>query len=234
MNRTLPLSLAGVASLLACVSALHAQDPIVMQTWSFTEVYAGTNMPVANPNGIIEPGEAARIEMSVSFTPSVGTILPLGTVAGLSFLACDLAGLNMAEGTWSHIMRADGWVFGHPGSPNPAGTAVHNIFAGQFVWPPGSIANPQNPIDMIWWGVWTPDTFTARTTIFESMGTSPLPTAGSSSLIIQTGTLTGGGPEYSTLPANLIFGSVHIPIIPAPGSVFILGIGAAAALRRRR
>jgi hypothetical protein len=229
-----------VSLLLPCVlaSGVCAADPVVTLTWSFTEVYAGTNTPVASPNGVIEPGEAARIELTVSFSPAVGTLVQLtwteGTVAGLAHTGCDLVGTNMAEGSWGHISRLGAWVFGPGGFPTPDGAAVESISVGQFPLP-GTTANPQNPVEAIWSGVWTPDVYVPRTTIFASMMTSPPPFVSVSSLYLQIGTDPGGYPIYTTTGSitQTVFGSVNISVVPSPG-MGVLAVGAAMMSRRKR
>jgi hypothetical protein len=221
-----------MACALSGASPALGQDPVVTTVWSFTEVYAGTNTPVANPNGILEPGEAARIELTISFSPPVGTALAQGSVAGFQSLRCDLIGFGDAGGAWSHFERPPLWALGHAGFPDPGGEAVREIGVGQFPWPPGTLVDPQNPIPMIWSAVWVPDSYLPREVVFNSTITSPPPTVSSSALFVLTGAVPE--PQYSVVAAYTVFGTVHIPIIPAPGSVIILGIGAAAALRRRR
>jgi hypothetical protein len=218
---------------LLVAGAAQAQTPIVMTSWSFTEVYAGTNTPVMNPNGVIEPGEAARIELTVSFEPAVGTPLPQGTVAGLFGLTCDLVGSNMAEGMWSHLERREGWAVGDVGFPSPDGTAVRYIMVGQFPQA-GATANPENPIEKIWWGVWTPDMYDARATVFQGMHTSPPPTSSSASLMVQNGVGPGGEPLYGVLNAQVQFGGLQIPVVPSPATAAVLGAAGLLTARRRR
>src|ERR1043165_10216769 len=54
------------ATLILAIAAgsVQAQDTFQV-TYSWTEVESGTNIPVASPNGILEPGEGARIQLTV-------------------------------------------------------------------------------------------------------------------------------------------------------------------------
>jgi hypothetical protein len=200
-----------------------AQSPSLSASLNFLEVFAGTNTPVPNPNGVIEPGEAARIELTIALSPPVGTHVQTahgaGILAGLYYIIYDLRGSMAAEGSWSHLTRAPGWALGGPGEPQAGGALVAGLSAGQTL-PPGALANPQNPIEQIWSGVWTPAAYTARTTIFQVDHPSPPPATGSAHVIIQTGTNPNGSPIYSSLPfIPSQFGSVQVPVIPAPGTL---------------
>jgi hypothetical protein len=213
----------------------QGQSPVVTLTWSFTEVYAGTNTPVANPNGIIEPGEAARIELNVSYIPVAGTAFQAtggpATISGFGSVMTDLLGSNMAQGTWSSIQARPGWLLGPPGWPSPDGSAVSYITAGQFAGAGTPAPDPLNPIPALWSAVWMPAVYSARTTIFASAAPVPPPTSGFISTLFYQ---IDGTSHYLQINAHTIHGSVQIPIVPAPGAGVVLGVAAAAVWRRRR
>jgi hypothetical protein len=228
-SRPLPWILA-LASTVAVAPWLHADPLTVTLSWSFTEVYAGTNTPVANPNGIIEPGEAARIALTVSYTPVAGTVVQIqpgpATVAGFGTSLFDLVGSNAAQGSWSHLGRDPAWSGAH-GQAAPDGSALHGLLVLQLPGP-GVAPDPQNPIESIWWGAWMPDIYSPRMTTFASTHTSPQPTGGTSMLFVEH---LG---SYFPVEAQTNFGSIHIPIVPSPGSGVILTLAGALALRRSR
>ena len=172
--------------LAATTTGLVASLPAAAQervdyTVNFVEVLAGTNAPVPTPNGILEPGEAARLSVSVSFTPAVGTTVAytpppspgIGTMAGFGSMVVDLcvgprnSPSPSGFGTWSFVQRAPGWAFGDPGNVffGSGGAYFSYLQAGQFV-PPPMTANPANPIPDIWLGVWTPASYSDRSVLW--------------------------------------------------------------------
>jgi hypothetical protein len=214
-------------------SGVYGQQPMVTVSLGFTEVVAGTNTPVPNPNGVLEPGEAALIEMSIAFTPPVGSFIQTpavqGTVAGLGTILYDLIGTNGAGGSWTHLGVAAGWL-GWPGEVDIGGAAVRNLSVLQRP-APGTMANSQNPVDSIWRGVWTPSSYAARTVIFQTDVTTPPPFGGISHLLLQIDPV----PTYNLL-LNVFtqHGAVHIPIVPAPGTLGVMLLMLAACGQRRR
>lgn len=233
-------AIVGLCAAAGLASAASAQESIVY-AWSFTEVDAGTNNPVGSPNNIIEPGEAARIELTATIVPGIGstaTYAPppppgAGTIAGLGSVFFDLFGSNMAQGTWGPFGRATGFALGGIGTPSATGENLTAGQAGQFVLP-GSVANSTNPINMIWRGTWTPADYSARTVTFTSMAAAA---AGQnhSSILIQYGEDPNtGDPLYIGRFIDGQFGNLMVPIIPAPASLMLLGSGALLASRRRR
>src|SRR4051812_24370991 len=87
----------GLSIAAGLATTASAQENIAY-TWNFVEVAVGTNNPVTNPNGIIEPGECARLQLNVNVTPGIGsnaTYTPppapgTGTIAGLGSVFFDL------------------------------------------------------------------------------------------------------------------------------------------------
>jgi hypothetical protein len=234
-----PRAILGLTLAAGLASAASAQEN-VNYTWTFVEVTMGTNNPVANPNGLIEPGECARLELTVNITPGIGsttTYTPppppgTGTIAGLGSIFFDLTGTGSAQGTWAFLSRATGFALGSAGTPSGTGEAVTAAQAGQFILP-GSTANSSNPVNAIWRGVWCPTSYTNRTVTFTSMAAA----AGGnnhSSILIQYGVDPDGNPQYIGKFVSATFGSVNIPVVPGPSSLALLGLGAVIAGRRRR
>src|SRR5690606_14379741 len=62
-----------ISMVLGCGDQALAQTAQVSHTLRWLEVDALTNTPVTNPNGVLEPGEGARIIMDTSFTPPAGS-----------------------------------------------------------------------------------------------------------------------------------------------------------------
>jgi hypothetical protein len=222
---------------LALAAAAAAQQVHINHTLTFLEVTAGTNTPVANPDGVLQPGEAARLQISVSFTPLVGGTVAytpppppgIGVVAGLGDIASYLQGLNGAQGSWSSLALAPGWALGSLGTPTPNGAGLDFINAGQFQML-GQTANPQNPIPEIWRGVWQPANYFPRTVhwqeyrYFQEVD----------SLLLKYGVSPEGHPLYVAFLISNSAGlsAVDIPIVPAPTAAPILFVP--WLMRRRR
>ncbi|MFN0132059.1 MAG: hypothetical protein ACKVW3_05950 [Phycisphaerales bacterium] len=230
-----------VSILAACgaASIAFAQGELVTSNLRFAEVVAGTSTPVASPNGLIEPGEGVRLILDVSFSPPVGssTTYPtppppgVGTIAGLSEVLFDLLGEPAAQGTWSSIFRPLEWRIGGPGVPQAGGTELRAAAVGQAIFA-GQTANATNPIPAIWQGTWTPASYTTRNVTWRSAGAL----AGgnnTTSLYIQYD-IVQGQPQYISKYVPGQFGSVVVPIVPAPGFGAIVLGGGCLALRRRR
>ncbi|MBL9030393.1 MAG: hypothetical protein JNM80_01625 [Phycisphaerae bacterium] len=230
----------GVPLAAMCLAAGSAQaQEIASYSLTFTEVVAGTNTPVASPNGLIEPGEGARLSLTIEFSPPVGSTItytppPLpgtGTVAGLASIVVDLLSQPASPGTWNSIGRPAAWTLGDAGSPNINGSEWQDAGAGQFVLP-GQTANSTNPVSNIWSGVWSPASYAPRSVTWQSA-------AGQGSddhttILVQHGVGPTGSPLYvsrAIIPGQ--FGSVIVPIVPAPG-VGVVALGGAAWLSRRR
>src|SRR5688572_28150811 len=144
------LALTAVAGLAA---AANAQESI-SYVWTFKEVTAGTNTNVAVSNGMIDVGEAARLELTATITPGVGSPVTYtpppapgsGTIAGLGSIFFDLtATANANAGGWSFLGRAAGFALGGVGTA--VGNNMNAAQAGQFVLP-GSTANASNPVNV--------------------------------------------------------------------------------------
>lgn len=218
--------------------ASFGQPELVSSSLRFAEVLAGTATPVASPNGLIEPGEGVRLILDVGFSPAVGTTTTytpppppgVGTIAGLTEVLFDLLGGTTSQGTWSNLVRAPGWSLGGLGTSGAGGSQLTAAAVGQFILP-GGTANPANPIPSIWQGTWTPASYATRNVTWQSAGAA----AGggqTTSLYIQYDVVQGL-PQYTSKYVPGQFGSVVVPIVPAPG-VGAISLGAAAWLARRR
>jgi len=229
---------------LAGLSAAATGQESITYSWTWTEVLAGSSTPVAVSNGLIEPGEGARLALTATITPGIGSVVTyvpppqpgFGTLAGLGSLFFDLLGSNANGGQWSVIRRNPGginWGLGPAGTGQPSGDLV-SAGVGQFVLP-GAIVNGTNPVVNIWAATWTPDGFAARTVSFQSAAAAA--SGGNHSAIL----IQYGDDPNSQKPLVVgrvvdgIFGnSGPIPVVPAPGGAMILGLGALVASRRRR
>jgi hypothetical protein len=151
----------------ASTREVRAQSPQAHHHLAFVEVDAQSGQAVPQPNGVIEPGEGALVQLSVSFVPRVGeaAVLPGGvgaTMHALAYAQCDLAVVSIGggsnAGTWSMVELAPGWgtVIG---SVSPSGNHIGSIRPMQ----PPEDADQRNPVPSIWRGVWVPTDYSTRT-----------------------------------------------------------------------
>ncbi|MFN0133391.1 MAG: hypothetical protein ACKVW3_12800 [Phycisphaerales bacterium] len=226
----------------------HAQENIIC-TLTWAEVLAGSNVPVPTPNGVIEPGEGVRISVKATITPGIGstaTYTPppppgVGTIAGFGFIYLDLIQTHALGGTWSHITRnaaanpggipgGGNWTIGSGGSPQMDGSLTA-LLAGQFVLP-GTAANSVNPVQNLWRGTWTPSSYSPRTASFQSE--RAINGEENSGILIQYGVDPSGAPLYAGKFVPSVMGNTGpIPIVPGPGGLVLLAMGAATAGSRR-
>jgi hypothetical protein len=227
-----------VTALLAC-TAVSGQTLDVYHHLTFREVDAVTGQPVAVPNGILEPGEAALISLSISFSPPVGSVMPtippsggVYTVHALARSHLNLYGIGEATGNWTGLQLKPGWeAFPLPwpaaGEPTPTGRDIYMIIPCQLAVG----ADTSNPVENIWQGIWRPAQYTPRTAGFS---TWPAGAAGfqvASSLWIHD----SGPPEsYGVASAWTNIGQVMFPIVPAPGSGALLAAAVVVLNVRRR
>ena len=235
MKRLLLAAAAGFST----ASAPAAAQEYLHLSIGWLEVTSGTNTPVPNPNRILEPGESARLSISVLIDPPIGspvTYTPppppgIGTLAGLGAIFVDLlAGTGPSPsgaGSWAFIAQAPGWALGSPGTPTYAGAYMLGIQAGQFI-PPSGTANSSNPIPDIWHGVWTPSVYSDRAEVWNLSPALPGPSQ--LAILVRYGTDPSGNPQYVVKFVPGTYGSTTIPIIPAPSAFLVL----APLLARRR
>jgi MYXO-CTERM domain-containing protein len=211
-----------------------AAQESINHTWRVVETYYGSPTPLPNPNGMVEPGESALLQLSIDITPGVGSPMTyttpsgigVGTVAGFAADRFDLVASAGGEATWSVLPRRQGWALGVAGTPWAGG--VNRVGFGQFVWP-GNVANPENPIEAIWQVLWTPASYLPRRVAFHIDPEPDTP-----SVYIEFGRDPKGVPLY-------IGRQVHrggqmggqIVVVPGPAGAFVLA-GAALWRRRRR
>ncbi len=206
------LTIALIAGLVPSVSAQET----VTYTLTWSEVNAGTATPVASPNSVLDPGEGARIHVSVEIAPGIGapatyTAPPapgIGTIAGLGSIFFDLVQTNAQGGTWSVLARPSPWTLGGAGTGNADGS-LSAAQAAQFVVP-NNAATSTNPVANIWRGTWTPASYTPRTVRF--LAASAAAAQGNDSWILI---------EYSSLqyiPKSVtgVFSFVDIPMSGSP------------------
>ncbi|MFN0132375.1 MAG: hypothetical protein ACKVW3_07590 [Phycisphaerales bacterium] len=213
-----------------------AQSPYINLEWQVVEVGVGTNTPVPVQNGLLEPGEAARFELNISFTPEVGSTIPytpppppgVATVAGFYFGDVDFAfGPGSVSGSWGLQGSAPGWNVGGAWIPDPFGSIAGGC--GQFPLN-GATAIPDNPVRALRWLVWTPTTYEPRAQSWASSFHH-----GRAALIVEYARDPNGNPLYVGVLAGVTgmdFGS--IPIVPAPASAAALLLALPLASRRHR
>jgi hypothetical protein len=229
-----------VPALLLSAAATMAQVPEVVHTLSWMEVYAGTNTPVASPNGVLEPGEATLLRVSVSFTP-VGTLMPyhspypggIAPIAGMGESVFRIRNSGAEGGDWSH-WGAQSPFMNRQGSIDPTGVLVTGSIQdwpwNQPVWQP----DPINPVPRFWEAVWTPSHYAPRIVEFGfedwvppwirpflwvTLGYDPT-----------TGNWIGGYGQ-----AQPMWGPpVQFPVVPAPWTAAVIAAGCAVYFRRSR
>ncbi|MFN0131600.1 MAG: hypothetical protein ACKVW3_03560 [Phycisphaerales bacterium] len=230
--------------------AVMAQERVTYSLlWS--EVLAGSNQPVAVPNGVIEPGEGVRIAIRATITPGIGataTYTPppppgTGTIAGFGSMFVTLIGTNVNGGSWSNITRnaesnpggipgGGNWTLGTPGTPEANGNML-GLQAGQFVLP-GSTANSVNPVSNAWRGTWTPSSYMMRSASFQSTDAGSI-SGNESSILIQYGIDVNGHPQYVGKFVSRTHGNTgSIPIVPSPGVLPLASLAVVVASRRCR
>jgi len=112
-----------------------------------------------------------------------------------------------------------------------ASNGFQNIGPGQLPTDPSG-ANTTAPLNGLERLGWAPNSYSTRTQTF-----TVLPAAGTNNNVVGLyldfdGGTTGGAAYIPT--SAITFGSVNIPIAPAPASLALLGLGGLVAGRRRR
>ena len=254
------VALAAVAGLAAGANAqIFQAGQGVSATLSLTWIEDPTGP--TNGNNVLDQGERALILMQISFagqntlanfTPGIGPFTS-GTILGLGSCYVDIrsnAGdatglynngvtnppstsvgpLAGSTGTSGYGVRGGWRLGGTVANGSPIANGFQNIGPGQLPTDP-SLANATNPITNADRLGWTPNSYATRTQTFQVFGA-----AGTNNNVVglycdldgQT-----GGAAY-ILTSAITFGSVNIPIAPAPASLALLGLGGLVAGRRRR
>jgi len=166
-------------------------------------------------------------------------------VAGLDAAEFDFIGSANSTGTWlqggpgfngatgPNWGRRSGFEVGGVGDPIGPGASLSHVATGQLVLP-GGTANPVNPVDEIWRGRWTPAEYSSRLVTFTGQDPFVHPNGGYSYVIVQYGTDPQGHPQYLGKKMIAEYSSIQIPVVPAPGSIALLGGFGLLAARRRR
>jgi len=196
---------------------------------------------------------------TISFSPAIGPfgggyITGLGTAyLDLRSTAGDATGLYNGGvtvpastsvgpsantgGTTGYGVRGGWRLGGNAANGQPVSNGFSNFGPGQLPTDP-SVANVTNPITNIIRMGWSPSSYAQRTQTFSVSGAAG---AGANAVGLYIdldgtggpGTGTVGGVAYIPL-SSISFGSVNIPVAPAPASLALLGLGGLIAGRRRR
>jgi hypothetical protein len=232
--------IAMASGLFAVVGYSMGQTPEISHVLEWEEVVAGSQVPVSTPNGLLEPGEAALVSISVSFTPfgtpvayqtpAPGGVAPVAGLAGSGF---NLIATGAMGGEWSGFVLHHGFSASVPPIPDPSGS-VQLCGIGQTYPPLGSWPLSMNPLPQVWQGVWTPSSYEPRQAVFEQRPIQSFPVI-RPHVYVYIGMDPSGNPRFGDSIATGVYGSVQIPIVPAPavGVVLCLGLGAAARRARR-
>jgi len=230
------------AALAAPASAQsYTPDSVAVYSLFWSELDADYQ-PVPTPDGLLERGERALLRLNVSFTNqnTVGSFTPpagtftSGTIRGLGQGVIDLVGTGGAQGEWNLDpvlnlgvnLEWDLTGGAGAGTPGAGGALLRTLQFGQFPQFAFQI-NTTNPIETIWSGVWTPESYQPRTVEFLS-APSPLVGEAHSFVLVRTSSIF-----YIAARCGANFGAVQIPIVPAPAGTLAL-VGGAVALGRGR
>lgn len=213
--------------ILCFAAPCFAQTGLVVQHHLQWREVDGSGNPVANPNGVLEPGESAQISLSFSFTPPVGTFLPLPPPLEPGWTVHSLAGLsafhlNHSLGSWQNISIKSGWN-GSAGTLQ--GSAIQHIALGQEALG----ADTSNPVQNIWQGIWTPANYLPGEASMSTVhhGLDP------NSFAFLWMSMPGPPQSFQFGHASALVDQILIPVIPAPGSAALF-VGALVMTCRRR
>lgn len=208
-------------------------------SWSYSEVIASTGDPSTQSPGVIEPGEAVRFAMRVSFSPPVGTQVQyfygpppgVGTVTAWGFSWFDFLGSGGTDGSFVNVTPAPllqidaivaypSWITLAVGQSN---------FAAPF--------NTDNPIEGLVVFTWIPLSYSPRTVEFHSRNATAKFT---DLVLLRYGTSSSGEPLYlgAQTITNHTTGPVPstgpITVVPGPGTGILIVLACAGAARRKR
>lgn len=201
-------------------STVRAQVGRADLTLDWMEVLAGTSTPVASPNGILEPGEAARFSVSIAFSP-IGTqvpYFPLGTapVAGFQRTGFGVSPTTVFGGSWDSFGVTGGFL-GSLGVPLPDGSlAFCNV--RQPLPPVGSSPIATNPLINVWSANWVPPSYAVSQVAFRLN----IVFDDYAKLFVFIGNDPGGNPQFGTVEAISTFGQdVQVSIAPSPAGLLV-------------
>jgi len=191
--------------------------------------------------GVIDPSEAVRFGVSVSFSPIVGTVVnyvpanpPPGTgpIVGWGATALQLIGQGGTEGSFSSFVAAPN--FQAVGAfPMPGGLDYFGAFSPGILLNSG-VVNQVNPIDDLISFTWTPSDYSPRSVNFRTAA----PQGGQGHHQIGVRVTYPGGVEGNLAgevpPISISYAVADIIIVPAPGVCVVAGGGLAVISRRRR
>ncbi len=217
----------------------------------------------SNNNGVLEPGERALILLNVSFTglgttasfaPGInqyhsGTIMGMGSLFidiksssadpsglynnGITSPASSSIGPNAdSSGSTGYGVRSGWRILGSPSNGQPVANGFVHIQPGQFISDPG-LVNPADPITNIDRLGWAPTSYAPRTVTFGTNGNTEAAQQVMGLLLDANGLGTTVVVAYIPV-ASITFGTVDIPIAPAPGGLAILTVGGLMMRRRSR
>jgi hypothetical protein len=246
--KTRVLAAMGLAALAGVANAQSTTNATVNYTLTWGDT--GDN------DGVVEPGESARVRMTVAFTPAVGTVIgytpagggsATGTLMGFgsAFVDFNLAQANggtlTTTGSTGGIAngRAGAWAVVPGGNGTVSGDSIINVQPAQFPFnsepfdPDNNTTGVRttNPIANIYTFVWTPASYASRT-VTVGMTASVPANGNAAAVMIRTNPDTSLPPTAVAALFNL--GSASIPVVPAPSSLALLGLGGLIAGRRRR
>jgi hypothetical protein len=195
---------------------------------------------------------------TASFSPGIGTftsglVLGLGSAyvdirsaagdasglynGGVTVPASTSVGPNNTGGTTGYGVR-NPWRLGGNVANGTQGTpnGFQNVGPGQLPTDP-SVANSANPIPGMERLGWAPNSYAQRTqtfTVSGAVGTNNNVVGLYLDLDGSVGNPGQTGAAAYLLTSAISFGSVNIPLAPAPSSLALLGLGGLVAGRRRR
>jgi len=246
--KTRVLAAAGLAAFAGIANA--------QSTTNATVTYALTWGDTGDNDGVVEPGESARVRMTVSYSPASGTVINYtpsgggsasGTLMGFgsAFVDFSLGGANggtiATTGSTGGIAngRAGAWAVVPGGNGTVAGDTIINVQPAQFPFNSDAFdpdnnttgVRTTNPITNIYTFVWTPASYNSRT-VQVTMSPSAASNGNAAAVMVRTNPDTSLPPTAVNALFNL--GSASIPVVPAPSSLALLGLGGLIVGRRRR
>jgi hypothetical protein len=250
MKTSAILALTVIAGVAAAAQAQTVPTATVSLSWK----NSGSTVAGATQN-TVQMGESIDIWVNVSLT-GLGGAVPTGILMGLGTLFMDVVATRAGTfagselpimagfgGTTGNTTTRDrygrpvdgdgGWRTG-PWVLNPdpiSGMSVANLQAGQFPTP-GSEVNPANPVNEIIRLRWTPANYEVGTVDFSAQKAAAATTGVQ---VYATNPSTGAHTSLNVEFANITWlGLSNIPIVPAPSSLALLGLGGLLVARRRR